>query len=363
MKQQSQSTYGKEQLEKVTTVTSEVNKFKADEEQRLGKTKAELEQLRRESESEKVRTQGEEKRVADEESRADALSKALCLTAETPIYVKGEMGVQIKPISEVTLKDYVFSCELEQDVCDFRPVVAVFAHYAGDLYQLRFNGDQVINATSDHPFYEVFQGEWKAANELRVGDILYSINGENVELESIEPIPGTYDVYNIEVSENHNYFANGILTHNCDWLEKVGQEVGIKEAEANPLVPVVATGVELVGEAAVAAAEGGIFATTAAAAGNVLYETGNWLYNKIWGGSESADVDDGEGETSEQTDGDKVDRQKKGTSGNNQEQNKQFDDATRGLSKDQKRRIHDEISGQNMSYKEIRELVKEMFGK
>ena len=52
-----------------------------------------------------------------------------------------------------------------------------------------------------------------------------------------------------------------------------------------------------------------------------------------------------------------------GTPGNNQAQNKQFRDATRGLSKDQKRKLHEQITGQNLSFKEIKELADEMLGK
>lgn len=32
----------------------------------------------------------------------------------------------------------------------------------------------------------------------------------------VEPIPTPEQVYNIRVTEDHNYFANGVLTHNCD---------------------------------------------------------------------------------------------------------------------------------------------------
>jgi len=52
-------------------------------------------------------------------------------------------------------------------------------------------------------------------------------------------------------------------------------------------------------------------------------------------------------------------RQDKGTPGDNQRQNKQFKDATRGLSKEQKQKIHQEISKKGTSYQEIKQLAKE----
>jgi len=53
----------------------------------------------------------------------------------------------------------------------------------------------------------------------------------------------------------------------------------------------------------------------------------------------------------------RADKQKKGTPGNNQAQNKQFKDATSGLDKAQKRKVHDEISGQNLSFDEIKQVA------
>ena len=55
-------------------------------------------------------------------------------------------------------------------------------------------------------------------------------------------------------------------------------------------------------------------------------------------------------------------RNKGKTPGNNQSQNRQFKDATRGLDKGQKRAIHDEITGKGLGYHEIEEIAKTLFG-
>ena len=57
-----------------------------------------------------------------------------------------------------------------------------------------------------------------------------------------------------------------------------------------------------------------------------------------------------------------VDKQKKGTPGNNQAQNKQVNDIVNKhkLTKEQRRELHDEISGQNYSYKEIEEIARDI---
>lgn len=54
-----------------------------------------------------------------------------------------------------------------------------------------------------------------------------------------------------------------------------------------------------------------------------------------------------------------------GTPGNNQAQNKQVDDVVRilRLTKDQRRALHREISGQNAGYHEILQIARDKFGK
>ena len=56
--------------------------------------------------------------------------------------------------------------------------------------------------------------DWKKVNNLRVGDKLLHLDGSNVEIESIEVKQETSTVYNFEVDNVHNYFANNYLAHN-----------------------------------------------------------------------------------------------------------------------------------------------------
>ena len=55
-----------------------------------------------------------------------------------------------------------------------------------------------------------------------------------------------------------------------------------------------------------------------------------------------------------------ADPQRNGTPGNNQAQNKQFKDATRGLSKAEQRSLHEEITGQNHTYQELKAMAQEI---
>lgn len=57
----------------------------------------------------------------------------------------------------------------------------------------------------------------------------------------------------------------------------------------------------------------------------------------------------------------KVGRNKGKAPGNNQAQNKQFRDATKGLTPDQQRILHDKITGKGLGYHEIKAVIKNLF--
>ena len=50
--------------------------------------------------------------------------------------------------------------------------------------------------------------------DVKKGDLLLTYDGTEEVVESIEFVPSTEDVYNLEVSGNHNYYAERILVHN-----------------------------------------------------------------------------------------------------------------------------------------------------
>ena len=57
----------------------------------------------------------------------------------------------------------------------------------------------------------------------------------------------------------------------------------------------------------------------------------------------------------------KIGKNKGNAPRNNKVQNAQFEDATRGLSKDIKRRIHDKISNQGYGYHDIKNFAKDYY--
>jgi intein/homing endonuclease len=72
------------------------------------------------------------------------------------------------------------------------------------------NGE--ISVTGTHPF--LVGSDWIEAQDIRVGDILAGPDGAAVPVNSVESVDYGVRVYNISVSGNHTFFANGILVHN-----------------------------------------------------------------------------------------------------------------------------------------------------
>lgn len=64
-----------------------------------------------------------------------------------------------------------------------------------------------IRLTPDHKVF--CKNEWVEAKDLKPGDAL-----RGGVVESVTPLAEREDVYDLQV-ENHNFFANGILVHNC----------------------------------------------------------------------------------------------------------------------------------------------------
>jgi len=81
-----------------------------------------------------------------------------------------------------------------------------------------------LKVTSEHPF--LINNSWIPAKDLKVGDELRTIDGNVVEIESIEFVPDEVQVYNLEDKLYHNYVASsdgslGVVVHNSDLVNHI----------------------------------------------------------------------------------------------------------------------------------------------
>jgi len=97
-----------------------------------------------------------------------------------------------------------------------RVVLATTESSTTRAMQLEFEGqDAPLVATAPHRFYSEDQDAWVPAEKLRAGEHLRTQTG-TLTLKSVQPKPGTYRVYNLEVETDHCYFVtdDAVLTHN-----------------------------------------------------------------------------------------------------------------------------------------------------
>lgn len=138
-----------------------------------------------------------------------------CFAAGTMIMMWG--AVAAKPIEEVVVGDRVATVDPILGLTTPGFVEQTFEHEAayGEL-RLVLTGNTsvstILRVTPEHPVCA--NGQYVAAGTIRTGDLLLSSNFSTYRaLDSLSELqPAT--VYNLTVSDNHNYFAGGVLVHN-----------------------------------------------------------------------------------------------------------------------------------------------------
>ncbi|HRS42859.1 MAG TPA: Hint domain-containing protein [Candidatus Diapherotrites archaeon] len=136
-----------------------------------------------------------------------------CLNEDTLILT--EQGN--KKIKELIIGDLVISYNDITKQLEFKPITNIWSSPISNAnnryFYIYYDNGKVIKATENHRFF--VNGEYKRADELQIGDILLSSDLQEQPIENIEIVENTTDVvWDIEVEDNHNFFANDILVHN-----------------------------------------------------------------------------------------------------------------------------------------------------
>lgn len=150
-----------------------------------------------------------------------------------------------KKIKDIQIGDIVASFNTKKKCIEYKPVTHLFKYKAHDVIRLHLSNGQVISCTNNHPVY-IKNKQWVEAGNVSGGDYVLqympqrnrfykTFKNEQISLvkkrlwirvESVEIQKSTSDgtfggvcadgfVYNIEVADNNNYFADDILVHNC----------------------------------------------------------------------------------------------------------------------------------------------------
>ena len=98
-----------------------------------------------------------------------------------------------------------------------RRVIAVNSRkYTGPMTTVKWDGGGVT-ATASHPFWTLEQG-WLDCGKLNVSHTLQSVLNQSVSITSVFNFNQSKDaiiVYDIQVAEHPEFYANGVLVHNC----------------------------------------------------------------------------------------------------------------------------------------------------
>ena len=99
----------------------------------------------------------------------------------------------------------------------FKPFAGIDLMGIKPILRLEFENNAWIECTFDHKFF-VADDQYKAASEFEIGDTVMSSVGD-LKLLTKTDLARQEAVYDlIEVDDGHRYYANGILSSNCEFL-------------------------------------------------------------------------------------------------------------------------------------------------
>ena len=148
-------------------------------------------------------------------------------------FVKGTMiemadGTS-KKIEDVKIDDLVISFNEETKTKESQKVTKIVSPIHDDLVIYHFENGKNITCTFDHPFYvnglelasykpSLTNDRYKLGvdvSQIKIGDVVNLIDDTFTTIISFEELEKSKtETFIFEVENNHNFYANGILTHN-----------------------------------------------------------------------------------------------------------------------------------------------------
>ena len=158
---------------------------------------------------------------SEEFKKIDCIINDECLHPLTKIKtINGE-----KYIRDIKIGDLVLSYNEKIKKYEYKPVLKVHKNLSQneDMYEIKLDNNRTLKITGNHKVFT--QRGWVRADELTVDDEILKIPEDNIE-ENIESLKNIIsikkikskkpnNVYNLHIKDNHNYFAESVLVHNC----------------------------------------------------------------------------------------------------------------------------------------------------
>lgn len=162
-----------------------------------------------------------DKRLRPVFSFLNVLTGRSCFTGETPIYVFDERGTV--PIKDIVEGDEVICVDTKDRYrLDVKRVTKSWRVGERKLYKVTYGNKTVkkeLFCTMKHPFL-LANYTWVETKDLKKGMKLFSLSDPKGRMyceytvKCVEELSTKDNVYDIEVEDNHNFFANGVCVHN-----------------------------------------------------------------------------------------------------------------------------------------------------
>ena len=139
-----------------------------------------------------------------------------CVTGDT--LIETNAGIKtVKELAENNAQFKVLSYNIEENTPIVKPATAFKTKENAEILQLTTKSGKKIKLTPDHRVYT--QRGWIEAGHLQKGDKVLSLKmiDQLTEWDEIVEInfSDNEDVFDLTVDDTHNFFANGLLVHNC----------------------------------------------------------------------------------------------------------------------------------------------------
>ncbi len=141
-----------------------------------------------------------------------------CLSGETLIHTN--VGtIMIKEACERNDVLEVLSYDHKQGIVTMQPILAKKVSDNSsevEWFEIETEDGKLIRVTGNHLIFVPEYGCYRRVDDLKEGEEVFSHNDNSIKLTKIEikRIDNNSKLYDIQVSENSNYFAGNILVHN-----------------------------------------------------------------------------------------------------------------------------------------------------
>lgn len=141
--------------------------------------------------------------------------RIVCLAYDTKI--KLQMGqLQLGRICEEKIPHKVLSYSKKTRQLEYKRILQFFESESKEIVTIQIKDKSTkIEITPNH-LVHTCNRSWVTSQEITAQDLLFDENKKEIRIESVKIESKVIKTYNLEIEDNNNYFANGILVHNCD---------------------------------------------------------------------------------------------------------------------------------------------------